>query len=107
MEANDQRAIDRALLALDGSDDKSTLGANAMLGVSLATARAAADAQALPLWRSLGGPNAHVLPTPMLNVINGGAHADNELELQEFMLMPVGAASFSKGSDGVSSASTR
>ena len=97
MEANDQRAIDRALLALDGSDDKSTLGANAILGVSLATARAAADAQALPLWRSLGGPNAHVLPTPMLNVINGGAHADNELELQEFMLMPVGAASFSEG----------
>ena len=97
MEANDQRAIDRALLALDGSDDKSTLGANAILRVSLATARAAADAQALPLWRSLGGPNAHVLPTPMLNVINGGAHADNELELQEFMLMPVGAASFSEG----------
>jgi enolase len=68
-----------------------------MLGVSLAAAKAAADAQGLPLWRSLGGPNAHVLPTPMLNVINGGAHADNELELQEFMLMPVGAASFSEG----------
>jgi enolase len=97
MEADEQRAIDRALLALDGSDDKSTLGANAILGVSLATAKAAADAQRLPLWRSLGGPNAHVLPTPMLNVINGGAHADNELELQEFMLMPVGAASFSEG----------
>ncbi|HEX6400600.1 MAG TPA: phosphopyruvate hydratase [Actinomycetota bacterium] len=97
MEAGEQRAIDRALLALDGSDDKSTLGANAILGVSLAVARAAADAQGLPLWRSLGGPNAHVLPTPMLNVINGGAHADNELELQEFMLMPVGAASFSEG----------
>jgi enolase len=97
MEAAEQRSIDRALLALDGSDDKSTLGANAMLGVSLATARAAADSQGLPLWRSLGGPNAHVLPTPMLNVINGGAHADNELELQEFMLMPVGAASFSEG----------
>jgi enolase len=97
LEADDQRAIDRALLALDGSDDKSRLGANAMLGVSLAAAKAAADAQGLPLWRSLGGPNAHVLPTPMLNVINGGAHADNELELQEFMLMPVGAASFSEG----------
>ncbi|HEX4942559.1 MAG TPA: phosphopyruvate hydratase [Actinomycetota bacterium] len=97
MEADEQRAIDRALLALDGSDDKSTLGANAILGVSLATAKAAAEAQGLPLWRSLGGPNAHVLPTPMLNVINGGAHADNELELQEFMLMPVGAASFSEG----------
>ena len=97
MEADEQRAIDRALLALDGSDDKSTLGANAIIGVSLATAKAAADAHGLPLWRSLGGPNAHVLPTPMLNVINGGAHADNELELQEFMLMPVGAASFSEG----------
>jgi enolase len=97
MEADEQRSIDRALLALDGSDDKSTLGANAILGVSLATARAAAESQGLPLWRSLGGPNAHVLPTPMLNVINGGAHADNELELQEFMLMPVGAASFSEG----------
>ncbi len=97
MEADEQRAIDRALLALDGSDDKSSLGANAILGVSLATAKGAADAQGLPLWRSLGGPNAHVLPTPMLNVINGGAHADNELELQEFMLMPVGAASFSEG----------
>jgi enolase len=97
MEADEQRAIDRALLALDGSDDKSALGANAILGVSLATAKAAADAQGLPLWRSLGGPNAHVLPTPMLNVINGGAHADNDLELQEFMLMPVGAASFSEG----------
>ena len=97
MDALEQRAIDRELLALDGSDDKSNLGANAVLGVSLAVARAAADAQGLPLWRSLGGPNAHVLPTPMLNVINGGAHADNELELQEFMVMPVGAASFSEG----------
>ncbi len=97
MEADEQRAIDRALLALDGSDDKSTLGANAILGVSLATAKAAADSQGVPLWRFLGGPNAHVVPTPMLNVINGGAHADNELELQEFMLMPVGAASFSEG----------
>jgi enolase len=97
MEADGQRAIDRALLALDGSDDKTTLGANAILGVSLAIAKAAADSQGLPLWRSLGGPNAHLLPTPMLNVINGGAHADNELELQEFMLMPIGAASFSEG----------
>ena len=97
MDAYEQRAIDRTLLELDGSDDKSNLGANAILGVSLATARAAADSQGMPLWRSLGGPNAHVLPTPMLNVINGGAHADNELELQEFMLMPVGASSFSEG----------
>jgi enolase len=97
LDAYGQRSIDRALMELDGSDDKSTLGANAMLAVSLAAARAAADSQGLPLWRSLGGPNAHVVPTPMLNVINGGAHADNELELQEFMLMPVGAASFSEG----------
>jgi enolase len=96
MDAYEQRAVDRALVALDGSDDKSNLGANAILGASLATARAAADSQGLPLWRSLGGPNAHILPTPMLNVINGGAHADNELELQEFMLMPVGASSFSE-----------
>jgi enolase len=96
MDAYEQRAIDRALLDLDGSDDKSTLGANAILGVSLAVARAAADSQGMPLWRSLGGSNAHVLPTPMFNVINGGAHADNELELQEFMVMPVGAASFSE-----------
>jgi enolase len=96
MGAYGQRAIDRALLDLDGSDDRSTLGANAILGVSLAVAKAAADSQGLPLWRSLGGPNAHVLPTPMFNVINGGAHADNELELQEFMVMPVGASSFSE-----------
>ena len=96
MDAYEQRAVDRALLELDGSDDKSNLGANAILGASLAVARAAADSQGLPLWRSLGGPNAHVLPTPMLNVINGGAHADNELELQEFMLMPIGASSFSE-----------
>ncbi|HWL89861.1 MAG TPA: phosphopyruvate hydratase [Actinomycetota bacterium] len=97
MDAYEQRSVDRTLLELDGSDDKSNLGANAMLGVSLAVAKAAADSQGLPLWRSLGGPNAHVLPTPMLNVINGGAHADNELELQEFMVMPVGASSFSEG----------
>ncbi len=97
MDAYAQRSIDRALVDLDGSDDKSTLGANAVLGVSLAVAKAAADSQDLPLWRSLGGPNAHVLPTPMLNVINGGAHADNELELQEFMVMPIGASSLSEG----------
>ena len=96
MDAYDQLAIDRTLIDLDGSGDKSTLGANAILGVSLAVAKAAADSQGMPLWRSLGGPNAHVLPTPMFNVINGGAHADNELELQEFMVMPVGASSFSE-----------
>jgi enolase len=96
LDAYEQRAIDRALLDLDGTDGKSNLGANAVLGVSLAVAKAAADSQGFPLWRSLGGSNANVLPTPMLNVINGGAHADNELELQEFMLMPVGAASYAE-----------
>ncbi|HSL10476.1 MAG TPA: phosphopyruvate hydratase [Actinomycetota bacterium] len=94
LDALEQRSIDRALIDLDGTDAKSALGANAILGVSLAVAKAAADASGLPLFRYLGGPNAHVLPTPMFNVINGGAHADNELELQEFMVMPVGAASF-------------
>ena len=97
LDAFDQRDVDRALLDLDGTADKSGLGANAVLGASLATARAAADSSGLPLWRYLGGPNAHVLPTPMMNVINGGAHADNQLEIQEFMLMPVGAASFAEG----------
>ena len=96
IDAFDQRTVDRLVLERDGSDDRSTLGANAILGVSLAVAKAAADSQGLPLWRSLGGPNAHVLPIPMFNVINGGAHADNELELQEFMVMPVGASSFSE-----------
>jgi enolase len=93
----DQRGVDRALIDLDGTATKSGLGANAVLGVSLAVARAAADSAGQPLFRYLGGPNAHELPVPMLNVLNGGAHADNELELQEFMLMPVGAASFSEG----------
>jgi len=95
-EALDQRAIDALLLDLDGTPGKSNLGANALLGVSLAVAHAAADALDLPLYRAIGGPNAHVLPVPCMNVINGGAHADNELELQEFMLAPVGAASFSE-----------
>ena len=95
-EAFDQRAVDALLLDLDGSAGKSNLGANALLGVSLAVAHAAADALDLPLYRALGGPNAHVLPVPMMNVINGGVHADNELELQEFMLAPVGAASLSE-----------
>jgi enolase len=96
MEALDQRALDQALVILDGTEEKSKLGANALLGVSLAVARAGADALGLPLYRALGGPNAHVLPVPMLNVINGGAHAGNDLEFQEFMLVPAGAASWSE-----------
>jgi enolase len=96
LDAFDQRGVDHALLDLDGTATKSALGANAILGVSLAVAKAAADSSGLPLWRYLGGPNAHVLPTPMMNVINGGVHADNDLEPQEFMFMPVGAASFSE-----------
>ena len=96
LDAFDQRRVDRALIDLDGTATKSGLGANAVLGASLAVAEAAADSSGQPLFRYLGGPNAHELPIPLLNVINGGAHADNELELQEFMLMPVGAASFSE-----------
>ena len=96
MDALDQRGIDGALVDLDGTPTKSSLGANAILGVSLAVAKAAAESSGVPLFRYLGGPNAHILPTPMLNVINGGAHAANRLELQEFMLMPIGAASFSE-----------
>jgi enolase len=95
-DALDQRAVDRLLIDMDGTAEKSELGANALLGVSLAVARAAADSSGLPLYRYLGGPNAHVLPTPMFNVINGGLHADNDLEPQEFMIVPVGAASFSE-----------
>src|SRR4029078_3182270 len=97
LDAFDQREVDRTLIDLDGTPNKEALGANAILGASLAVARAAADSSGLPLYRYLGGPNAHLLPTPMLNVINGGAHADNELELQEVMLVPVGAASFTEG----------
>ncbi len=95
-DALDQRDIDRVLLELDGTDNKSRLGANAILGVSLAVARAAADELAVPLYRYIGGVNAHVLPVPMLNVLNGGEHADNNVDVQEFMIMPVGAASFSE-----------
>jgi enolase len=90
----DQRLLDAELISLDGTDNKARLGANAILGVSLATARAAADELELPLWRYVGGPNAHVLPVPMMNVVNGGAHADNTIDLQEFMVMPVGAPSY-------------
>jgi enolase len=95
-DALDQRGLDARLLDLDGTEDRSALGANAILGVSLAVAHAASASLGVPLYRYLGGPVAHVLPLPLMNVINGGAHADNELELQEFMLAPVGAASFSE-----------
>jgi enolase len=96
MDILDQRAVDALLIDLDGTPNKSKLGANAILGVSLAVAKAAAVSLGLPLYRYLGGPNGHVLPVPLLNVINGGVHADNDLELQEFMLAPIGAASFSE-----------
>ncbi len=95
-DALDQRTVDRELIELDGTDNKARLGANAILGTSLAVAKAAADELELPLYRYVGGPNAHVLPVPMLNVVNGGVHADNTIDLQEFMIMPVGAPSFSE-----------
>ena len=94
VDAFEQRFVDRELAALDGTDNKARLGANAILGTSLAVAKAAADEIELPLWKYLGGPNAHVLPVPMMNVINGGVHADNSIDMQEFMIMPVGAPSF-------------
>jgi enolase len=96
-EATDQREIDAALIAADGTDNKSKLGANAILGVSLAVAKAAADSSGLDLFRYVGGANAHVLPVPMMNVINGGAHADSNVDVQEFMLLPIGASSFREG----------
>ncbi|HNE35640.1 MAG TPA: phosphopyruvate hydratase [Microthrixaceae bacterium] len=96
LDAVDQRDLDRILIDLDGTDNKSRLGANAILGVSMATAKAVATELDLPLYRYVGGPNACVLPVPMLNVINGGEHADNNVDLQEYMFMPVGAASFSE-----------
>ncbi|MCI0549306.1 MAG: phosphopyruvate hydratase [Candidatus Rokubacteria bacterium] len=96
MEATEQVAVDRALLELDGTPNKSGLGANALLGVSLATARAAADDAGLPLYQYLGGPGARILPVPLMNVVNGGAHADNGLDIQEFMLVPTGAGSFAE-----------
>ena len=95
MDAGDQMGLDQALIAMDGTDNKSKLGANAMLGVSMAAARAAAQAYGLPLYRYLGGVNARVLPIPMMNVINGGAHAANNLDIQEFMIIPFGAKTFS------------
>ncbi|MEZ5872076.1 MAG: phosphopyruvate hydratase [Nitratireductor sp.] len=93
MEAENQMAIDALMIELDGTPNKSRLGANAILGVSLAVAKAAAEAAALPLYRYVGGASAHVLPVPMMNIINGGAHADNPIDFQEFMIMPVGASS--------------
>ena len=96
MEATEQAAVDRALLELDGTPNKSALGANALLGVSLAVARAAADEAGLPLYQYLGGAGARLLPVPLMNVLNGGAHADNGLDIQEFMLVPAGAQSFSE-----------
>ena len=95
-DALDQRLVDIALIELDGTDNKSRLGANAILGASLAVAKAAADELGIPLYRYVGGPNAHVLPVPMMNVVNGGAHADNTIDLQEFMVMPLGAPSFAE-----------
>jgi enolase len=95
-DALDQLAIDRALIELDGTENKSRLGANAILGVSLAVAHAAAAHENLPLWRHLGGEQAVILPVPMMNVLNGGAHADNKVDFQEFMVVPAGAASFSE-----------
>ena len=93
-EASEQRLIDAEMLALDGTDNKGSLGANAILGVSLAVARAAADSADLPLFRYIGGPNAHILPVPMMNILNGGSHADSNVDIQEFMIAPIGAGSF-------------
>ncbi|HEV2944445.1 MAG TPA: phosphopyruvate hydratase [Solirubrobacteraceae bacterium] len=97
MDASDQRGLDEALVELDGTPDKSRLGANAILGVSLAVAHAQAAEEGLALWRYLGGESARVLPVPMMNVLNGGAHADNKVDFQEFMVVPLGAQSFSEG----------
>ena len=95
-DADDQRAIDLAMLELDGTPNKAKLGANAILGVSLAAAKAAAESAKLPLFRYVGGPNAHVLPVPMMNILNGGSHADSNVDIQEFMIAPIGAATFSE-----------
>lgn len=94
LNADDQRLVDQALVDLDGTPDKSRLGSNAILGVSLAVAKAAADSAELPLFRYVGGPNAHILPVPMMNILNGGAHADTAVDIQEFMVAPIGAPSF-------------
>ncbi|MBM7368992.1 phosphopyruvate hydratase [Gordonia hydrophobica] len=96
IEADDQRVVDQTLVDLDGTPDKSRLGANALLGVSLAVSKAAAESAGLPLFRYVGGPNAHILPVPMMNIINGGAHADNGIDFQEFMIAPTGASTFAE-----------
>ena len=97
MDAEDQAKIDETMIALDGTPNKSRLGANAILGVSLAVAKAAAVANDMPLYRYVGGTQARVLPVPMMNIVNGGVHADNPIDFQEFMIMPVGAETFSEG----------
>ncbi|RYB92602.1 phosphopyruvate hydratase [Nocardioides glacieisoli] len=94
LDADDQRLVDQAMLDLDGTHNKAKLGANAILGVSLATAKAAAESSGLPLFRYVGGPNAHLLPVPMMNIVNGGSHADSNVDVQEFMIAPIGAATF-------------
>ena len=96
LEADCQRAVDQAMLELDGTDNKAKLGANAILGVSLAVAHAAAEEAGLPLYKYVGGPNAHVLPVPMMNILNGGSHADSNVDIQEFMIAPIGAESFAQ-----------
>ena len=95
-EADDQRVIDQTLIELDGTENKSKLGANAILGVSMAVAKAAAESSNLPLYRYIGGPNAHLLPVPMMNIVNGGAHADSGVDMQEFMIAPIGAETFAE-----------
>ncbi|MGF9660256.1 phosphopyruvate hydratase [Arthrobacter crystallopoietes] len=97
IDATDQRLIDQTMIDLDGTSNKSNLGANAILGVSLAVANAAAESSNLPLYKYLGGPNAHVLPVPLMNILNGGSHADSDVDIQEFMIAPIGAATFSEG----------
>src|SRR3954471_57050 len=94
LDADDQRLVDQTMIDLDGTPNKANLGANAILGASRAVAKAAADAAALPLYRYVGGPNAHLLPVPMMNILNGGSHADSNVDVQEFMIAPIGAATF-------------
>jgi len=95
-DADDQRGVDQTMIDIDGTDNKSKLGANAILGVSLAVAKAAGDSAGLPLYRYLGGPNAHLLPVPMMNILNGGSHADSNVDIQEFMIAPIGAPTFAE-----------